>query len=816
MSNENIIPEISRVNEFSSGDVIQIYGEGISPELIDEESGIYIYYPKGRGKGTTPFDSKCPQFPPENSYFIPFDSVFNQVGYSVPSKVIRKGVAIVWVKNKYGISKPYRANSPRVINQSHIKVLKNDLIQFYGSCMCEAMASTYTDRITRTMLVYKPETNEKYYVSNVFDKGYPFNRERYMMEFIIPENIPAGNYKVYIHNGTGGDLGWSDALDLEIADTQSLVEFYSNKCFDSVTRHRYQPECETIIIKPDDNGSETDMSSAIQTAIDSLKNGGVVKLTPGIYGVGRTIILKSGVVLRGAGKNNTIIRTCESCEFKDDWSDVVFASRHNNLPNWAVDWRSHYEAENPAAIIRLTDNCGIEDLGIEFGNGANIGIMVANINSDVSNRIFVNGVSSDSGHKNSYSRVGDPDAAVCVALMSVVSTNDLVVYNSELRSVTPIEILPARNNRLKLIHNCIDCSPAHIGESFVCGIFNSIIAGNHFKNGRRSLLMQCGCSNNFIFENRSTDVNRATNAQEQYMSEHGEALWRGTSLECGEDYIIIPKSQLEINETISEKCSENNLYICILDGKGFGQYRRVIGNDGDKVILEKPWNVIPDSNTFFTLVSATADNIYLNNNSENGNGPTNIVWGCGLGNIVAGHMIVLSYAMALHAFSALRSKKFPERNLYGVVAFNTIVGCQFKSSGMGIRLDSSGPTLQVKDEFYERYMRHHGIFGTIISANALEGSKGECYLKNQESWMEETYNSGMELAGAYNLVTNNYVAGYANAVKLRYDCEGNYFAKNKFLYSVNRFVFEPRHNYWGYLDNRTVGPDADKMWFIGN
>lgn len=813
MSEKIIIPEISRVNEFRTKDAMQIYAEGIGDGFTDGSSGAYLYQPAGKGEGTAPFDAECPKLPPEESVFIPFDTVFNQVAYTAPSGLVKSGFAVVWVKNKFGISKPYRVNFPRITGQSHLKSVRGGVVRFYGTSMCVSV-DYYKGRTDRTMLLCNRETGERHYISNVFDKAYDFNKERYSAEFTLPENIPAGNYTVYIHNGSGGALGWSDPLELEIAEKQTLTEFSADKCFATVNSRRLLPECDTVIVRPDDCGAEKDMADVIQSAIDSLKNGGIVRLTSGIYGVGHTIVVKSGVVLRGAGKANTVIRPCECREFKDDWSEVVFASRKNGLSGWAVDWRSHYEPENPAAVIRLTDNCGIEDLGVEFGNGADIGIMVANINSDVSNGVFVNGVSSDAGYKTAYSAAGDVDAAVCVGLMSVVNTNDLTIFNSDFKAVTPIEILPARNNRLKLIHNLVECSPSHVGESFVCGIFDSLIMGNRFKNGRRSLLMQCGCANNFIFENRSTGVNRATNAQEQYMSEYGDCFWRGISADSGEGYVTIPENEIDIDQTVSQICAEQNLYVCVLDGRGFGQYRRVTGNEGNRVILEKPFDVIPDETTFLTLVTATADNIYLNNDSENGNGPTNIVWGCGLGNTVAGHMVVLSYAMALHGFSAGISRKFPQQNRYGVVAFNTITGCQFKASGMGIRLDSSGPTLKVKDEFYDRFMRHHGIFGTVIRANALEGSKGACYLKNQKSWIEETYNSGMELAGAYNLVTNNYVAGYPNAVKLRYDCEGNYFAKNKFLYAENKFVFEPRHNYYAYFDNRTVGPDADKLWFL--
>ena len=813
---DNNTPEISRINEFRGKEALQVYAEGISRELIDDKCGVYIWQPDGNASETTPFEAKFPEQPPEGSAFIPFDAVYNQVGYTAPSKSVKKGVAIVWVENKCGISKPFRVNQPRIFNQSRIKAATNELVQFFGSSMYGPKRE-YNGGQDITLLLYNPDNKEKYYIMNVCDAAYAYNKDQYISEFVIPDNVPNGKYKAYLHNGSGGVFGWSESVDLEIDSMNTLIDYCANKCLNTATQCMLQPKCKTIIIRPDDNGAEIDMSPKIQEAIDSLENGGIVKLTPGIYGIAKGIIVRNGVVIRGAGKNNTIIRTCDGKKFVDDWSQVIYASRRHGLHRWANDWRPLHESRKSAALIRLTENCGIEDIGVEFGNGANIGVLVANINSAESKKIFVNEVSVSSTYKISYSDVAKISDAICIGLLSVVSTQDMTIYNSEFKAVSPLQILPARNRRLKLIHNRIECSPAQIGESFVCGIRNSIISGNSFLNGRRSLLMQDGCSNNFIYQNRSFGVARAENAQEQYMSEYGHGIWHGCSVDNGTDYITIPDvDKLNAKETISELIDEYDLYVCILDGRGFGQYRAVVGNDGDKLLLDRAWDVIPDDNTFLCVLKATANNIFLNNNSEDGNGPCNFVWGSGLDNVICGHMAVLSYAMTLHAYSCGASDPEFKRNKceYGVAAFNRFIGCQVKASGMGIRTDSSGPNLQVKDEFFDRYMRHHGVIGTVVTGNAFEGSKGQCYLKNQNSWMEETYNSGIELGGAYNLVQYNYIAGYANAVRMRYDCEGNYFAKNKFLYCDNNFVFESKHNYYAYDDGRISGPDTDKMWFL--
>lgn len=815
LTNGNI-PEISRITEFIRGGTLQIYGENISKDTIDSASAVYVWFPEGTGEETLPGRAVMPETPPDSSLILKFDTVFNQVGYTAPSNLTKTGVAIVWVKNKYGISKPFRVNHPRIFNQSHITALRGDLIQFAGSCLGSVMDNSIYGRRNKTLLLCSCDTGREFYIMNSSDKNYTYNREAYVSEFIIPENVPDGDYEAYLHNGSGGEYGWSEPVRLNIHSGETLVEYFNNKWGDTVKRQRAVPECETVVLRADISGTETDMTNALQTAIDSLKDGGIVRLTAGIYAVSKTIVVKPGVVLKGAGSGNTIIKVCDGILHTQDWNDVVFASRHNGMARWAVDWKERMLAETPAALIRLTTRCGIEDIGIEMGGGADIGILIADINSAEAEKVFINNVKVDGKYKNVYND-GDYHASICAALCSVVSNTDLTVYNSTFKALSPLNLLPARNRRVKLINNVFECSPAQVYESNAKGLVDSLIIGNVFSNGRRSLLMQDGCSNNFFCQNRSVGVSRSGNAQEQYMSEHGMSIWHGCPSGAGDDYIIIDKLEEKSGgETFAQRLEEYDNYLCVMDGRGFGQYRKVIGNDGDKVLIDRPWDVVPDSNTLLTLVQATCNNIWLNNNTEDGNGPTQFVWGGGLDNVIQGHEVVLSYALTFHSYGCCKTdaRENPNQKCeLHAVAFNRLIGCQVKASGMGLRTDATAIREEHSDEFLPRFKRTYGLFGNVFQANAFEGSKGMCYLKNQQMWIEESYNSGIEIGGAYNLVERNYVAGYANAVKLRYDCEGNYFAKNQFLYCDNKFVFEARGNKFDGCDDRIAGPDSEKLWW---
>ena len=68
------------------------------------------------------------------------------------------------------------------------------------------------------------------------------------------------------------------------------------------------------------------------------------------------------------------------------------------------------------------------------------------------------------------------------------------------------------------------------------------------------------------------------------------------------------------------------------------------------------------------------------------------------------------------------------------------------------------------------------------------------------------HNAGIVMGGAYNLVEHNRITGYTNGVHLINDCNGNYFTRNSFDGTPNRFE--------GF-DRKVLGPDFDGRGWIG-
>ena len=791
------LPEISRITEFWYNNAVQIYGEGFG-----KDAKVYIWNPEGFNIDIR--DTKeveLPQKPCKEAICFKPQKILNQVLYVYADKRIKTGVAIIWVENENGFSKPFVANCPRIFGTSHRKIACGEIYTVYGSLMNELR--------TKVALFENKVTGEKILVNNAYDPNYNYNREKYITEFIIPMDMPEGDYTVKINNQTAGNYGWSEPVDLTIDNNLTYLEVCRNRWNETAHKPSKNIEFKYIMVEAAKEGAYKDMTDVLQSAIDSMDEG-VVLLSAGVYGISRTLNLKKGVILKGAGNQNTIIKVAENKTIKTDWDDMVFARRKKGMKRWANDWKPMYVKYNYAALIRVYAESGIEDVGFELGAGANVGVLLAPKDQEPIFGAFFNSIYVDGKYHSSFCE-DKGSVQTSHAFLSVGSTEELVIYNSTFKSIGPIKLLPSRNIRTKLINNLFEGSPAQTGESFVGGAYLGMFIGNRFNSGRRSFMSQDGFYYNLVYQNRSSDVARSENAQEVYMSEFGESIWHGFGKEHSE-ISFAPLDDIDAlcaPQNFNDRLSEYDQIVVIINGRGFGQYRKIIDFKDGKIILDKPWHVVPDDTTMFTVVQSTLNNVWLNNNSESSNGPTMFFYGSGVDNIVSGHILNMASHMRMWAGGIRPSETLLEREYQiQVGAYNLIDGCQSKASGKGIDIDSSyfrenrhfriEEAQKVTPEL-KAFARTNGVFGNVVRNNAFDGSQSLFYCKNQRDWLDEKNDGAISFCGAYNIAENNRLQGYESAVSLVDDCEGNYIGNN--LYSKESKVVV------GFAKN-AVGPDV--------
>jgi hypothetical protein len=123
----------------------------------------------------------------------------------------------------------------------------------------------------------------------------------YRVEFQLPGNLAAGNYRAWVHNGKGGNLGWGAPLDFTVRSAADNGSNWSGPTFDMSNT----PELAQI----QSNGSADD-AALIQTVLTRASQTpfATVILPSGTFYLDSRINLPSRMRLLGQGMNQTILQ----------------------------------------------------------------------------------------------------------------------------------------------------------------------------------------------------------------------------------------------------------------------------------------------------------------------------------------------------------------------------------------------------------------------------------------------------------------------------------------------------------------------------
>lgn len=127
-----------------------------------------------------------------------------------------------------------------------------------------------------------------------------------------------------------------------------------------------------------------------------------------------------------------------------------------------------------------------------------------------------------------------------------------------------------------------------------------------------------------------------TTGQVELMMEDGKrALDTGISRLGGTkvDFNRIPKSPNQHSGNIN---LYKGAFVYVLEGKGCGQYRKILDGKGDTLILDRPWDVELDDTTVISVHRTHDHQLFVNNRFEDGGEAMLLYSGC-VENIVAGN-----------------------------------------------------------------------------------------------------------------------------------------------------------------------------------
>lgn len=142
---------------------------------------------------------------------------------------------------------------------------------------------------TAKLALVKNGTVVRYLITDPFDKKNDIYRQR----FVVPSDIPAGNYTVYAHNGYGGQYGWVQFSTFVKTPITTVT----------ISAKPAWPQTTVNVAAP--TGQNDD--AKIAKALTVVANGGIIKIPAGTYKLTRAIVLPNHVVLQGAGPSATIL-----------------------------------------------------------------------------------------------------------------------------------------------------------------------------------------------------------------------------------------------------------------------------------------------------------------------------------------------------------------------------------------------------------------------------------------------------------------------------------------------------------------------------
>jgi len=511
--------------------------------------------------------------------------------------------SVLWAKTGEGLSRPYLLNVARPFWISDQIAEQGALLYLYGFGMRVGNRAPRIVLKGKSGAVPAGTTIESGF--DILEPRSPRHADTRLVYFQVPADAPPGDYTVYVHNGIGGQFGWRAAGPLKVIPRNKAPE----KTFD-VRRFGAKGD-----------GLAND-KAAIDKALAAAAKAApaAVVFPPGTYLTDETIRVPAGVTLRGAGRDNTVIR------------GFGFTPHSGRPKPW------YAPSPVAAAMFSLSDRTGLESLGVEgavskgIGDGVLIQIDPAE-KGQVVERVTVADCRLRALAEDILTRRHLYRAAIGFG-----STRYLRLLNNDIYGSLNF----GRAYRADIIRNKFRGGTG--GD--VCSIHgwaaDSLLDSNLFVEtpGRVCFYPLRHC---YIRYNEVHQAFRGTwaNAEEIFLV-HGSwgRLQRTIGFASDADGTTLVDEKQKWKPDMYAGCT-----VLIISGRGFGQYRQVAGNTADTLTLACPWRVVPDKTSEYVVTHIYVENAFFANLN---NTPCRLsLWLDCIGNVVEMHRDVFAKGIDL-------------------------------------------------------------------------------------------------------------------------------------------------------------------------
>lgn len=314
---------------------------------------------------------------------------------TIPANVVNNSMLLVWAENSQGVSLPVAVNQTETWWVGPNMAQAGQTIAVYGRNLSRTDGEwTLGDAGSPPAHVWvESTTGGTGQWTSVVDVN------PYRVEFVVPASLAVGNYRVWVHNGRGGQYGWAQPLTFSVRSAAANGTAWTGPVFDA--GQVWTVNGTPVQMTPNDG---TDDSLALQAALDAaglynLTVGGTqyptVVIPAGTYLMGRSLTIPSNVRVVGAGAGVTVLKAIAS------WftSPLIRGSvQANNIELRDLTLHSGYSDLAPTAnvytgglsvLVRFDNRTDVRLTNIVFEARSGTALAAVNVNRlYVTNSVF--------------------------------------------------------------------------------------------------------------------------------------------------------------------------------------------------------------------------------------------------------------------------------------------------------------------------------------------------------------------------------------------------------------------------------------------
>lgn len=568
------------------------------------------------------------------------------------------GVYIIWVEDKNGkISAPVHVNAPTITWISSTKVSSEAELRVYG----KFLTANNEDGKDAKSNVYLTDGKKAY-------KATVIEASPYRVTVKIPSGLKQnGKYKIWLHNGHGGNYGWSNSLTIQ---------------YNSDAENFWGKEINTTRTVKVTNGRATD--SDILAEINKALPGDTIYLPAGVYEINDQIKIKKSIKLQGESKDKVIF-VCLFAKNKSGNNSLAYGDLHANSNCTAaidvnatpceisgITFIDYVEGGEYSEYVKKPSNYSIDYAYGTFirgydteDNGVAGSLKIDNCNfrvqrlyCDATDCIYLTATEQENYHKQyekkykNYTRSNQGSAPLWIETdrseitnchfevakgMMIRNMNNSSIRNNTFVGVWiiagnsgPCAIADNNSQNLDISNNTI------YGKDQLTDPNGHVVTGD--QTFARTIVFQMPYNvskNLYIMNNNASRVGELNyNSGEHILFEEVGITY------VGKVNIASDKKTIALKEMPSEKWKGAGDFtgyfttdggaiklghtrnvvgqvVTITKGKGAGQWRSIVAaSKGSVVTIEKPFDVQPDANSTIVVSPAFVGSVVYGNKIE--------------------------------------------------------------------------------------------------------------------------------------------------------------------------------------------------------